>query len=570
MTLHDPAAPPPATREAVLISGMHRSGTAAASRAMSFLGYSQPQLLAEAGPENPRGFWQPTRIVELNEAMIETLGWSWDHIPLLTQPAATVEEAEAGILAHLSAEWLQQARAAIRESWRPDAQRIVCKDPRISLFPAFWQAAFEAEGFRVQHVVAFRQPLAVAASLKATRGLGRWPALRAWLAYNLRPLAQVTVDAALDFDDLIHAPRRAMDQLAVALGRTPLDDVAASELLEFIDRSHHDQPAPEEDEGERLVPALVEDTFELLRGWRRGPRRRLERRAQGLRARLNDAQMLFGRVRRLPPLSTAPAVYTVAPAQPAARRDGEPRAVVLHYHLFKNAGTSVDEVLQANFGEGWGKAEFSAGRSNVAEVEAWLAAHPTVRAMSSHTALLPPPRLAGVAAAPVIFVRHPIDRIHSAYEFERRQGADTRGSRLAKSTDFAGYLRKRLAGRERQCRNFQTGRLARGVGGGEPELQRALRALDELPFVGLVEDFTQSMTRMEIYLRGYFPEFRAFGAKANVLRGGATLSERLRRVRAELGEAMWEQLLTANADDLLLWEEVAARYSHSGDALIAA
>ena len=48
-------------KEAVLISGMHRSGTAAASRALSFLGYSQPQLLTEAGPGNPTGYWQPVR-----------------------------------------------------------------------------------------------------------------------------------------------------------------------------------------------------------------------------------------------------------------------------------------------------------------------------------------------------------------------------------------------------------------------------------------------------------------------------------------------------------------------------
>jgi len=28
------------------------------------------------------------------------------------------------------------------------------------------------------------------------------------------------------------------------------------------------------------------------------------------------------------------------------------RGVIIHYHLFKNAGTSVDAILRRNFGEG--------------------------------------------------------------------------------------------------------------------------------------------------------------------------------------------------------------------------
>jgi hypothetical protein len=560
----------PRPREAVLVSGMHRSGTAAASRAISFLGFAQPQVLAEAGPENPRGYWQPAKIVELNEAMIESLGWSWDHIPLLTQPAATAEEVEADILVHLANEWLDQARRAIAESYRTDAARIVCKDPRISLFPAFWQAAFEAEGYQVRHVLAFRKAQSVATSLQTTRGLGRWPAMRAWLTYNLRPLAQVRVDATLDFDDLLASPRRTVNRLASTLGITGLDSAAAAELTAFIDRSRAAAGAGEDDPDEgRLVPNLVDETQELLRDWRTGPNRRLERRAARLRRQLTDAQMLFGRVRRLPPLATSPAIYQVA-APPSAPQAAQERTVVVHYHLFKNAGTSVDEVLQANFGGGWANAEFTARRTNVTEVEAWLAAHPQVVALSSHTAQLPPPRAPGVTPAPVIFVRHPLDRIHSAYEFERRQNADTAGSRLARATDFRGYLARRIGARERQCRNFQVGRLAKAVPGEAPELERALQALDRLPFVGLVEDFSQSMERLEAYLRGPFPEFRAFGAKANVLRGGKTLAERLADIRAELGPIAWAELVDVNAEDLRLWEEVCARYSRSAEALIAA
>ena len=107
------------------------------------------------------------------------------------------------------------------------------------------------------------------------------------------------------------------------------------------------------------------------------------------------------------------------------------RKIILHYHLFKNAGTSVDQVLQQNFGSRWVTREFQ-HRGNPAvhrkEVAEWIVAHPDACAFSSHTLELPPPQIDGVEILPVIFIRHPIDRIVSAYSFERRQGGDGFGS----------------------------------------------------------------------------------------------------------------------------------------------
>lgn len=564
---HEPPGQARPAKEAVLVSGMHRSGTSAASRALSFLGYSQPLFLAEAGPANPRGFWESTRIVQLNEEMIASLGWSWDHTPLLTQPAGSPSEAESEILAHLSATWLDRAREAIRTSYREDAARVVCKDPRLSLFPAFWEAAFESEGFAVKHLLVFRQPFEVVASLQAHRGMGRAAALRAWLTYNLRPLTQVRVDATMDYADLVRLPMKTVNVAARALKATLLDKAAAVELRDFIDQSKLES-APDAEAELAGAPDMVRGVFALLRAWRTGSTNKLEKHADRLRQQLADAQMLFGRVRRLPPLVTQPAVYRVQ-APHVVTGEGPPRSLVLHYHLFKNAGTSVDVVLEGNFGGDWREAEFAPGRqANVEEVEAWIAANPTAKALSSHTARGPLPRVPNVSIAPVIFVRHPLDRIRSAYEFERRQKSDRPGPRMAKEADFAGYVRARLSRRDRQCRNFQAWRLASMGRPGAPELEEALHTLDSLPFVGLVEDFAGSMTRMEAYLREVFPAFRAFGAKANVWREGRTLEERLDDLRAELGPEMWGELVDANRDDLEVFATVAARYGLATESVL--
>jgi hypothetical protein len=550
---------------------MYRSGTSAASRALSFLGFSQPRLLVEAGPANPKGFWEASRIAKTNEAMIQTLGWSWDKTPLLIEAGLTPDEAQDDILAHLKRRWLEPAREAIAASYRSDARNVICKDPLLSLFPAFWQAAFEAEGFTVHHVLTFRHPLEAAASLKRHKELGRSGALRAWLQYSLRPLTQVEVAATIDYNDLIASPVETVNAVARRLGVSELDQAAAAELQAFVDPADNHGQAGGEGEDGRL-PKLIADTMEVLRGWREGPDDKLRRRAFRMRRIFQDAEIIFGRPQRLPlTLDEAP---VQAPPTTTKARSGRAakRSLVLHYHLFKNAGTSVDEVLRSNFGEGWANAEFVSRirRPNVHLVESWIADHPQFCALSSHTARFPLPALPGLTVVPIIFVRHPLDRIHSAYEFERRQSSDSPGARLAKQADFAEYVRKRLSKNDGQCRNFQVGRFAayptehQGTA-----LERALSAIDALPFVGLVESFADSMTRLETVLSATFPQFRAFGAKANVSRGGGALEDRLEQIRSELGAEMYAELVAANADDLVLFDKVAGLYG-LGDSLAKA
>ncbi|OGA74841.1 MAG: hypothetical protein A3G81_16875 [Betaproteobacteria bacterium RIFCSPLOWO2_12_FULL_65_14] len=255
--------------------------------------------------------------------------------------------------------------------------------------------------------------------------------------------------------------------------------------------------------------------------------------------------------------------------QPPAR----PRAVILHYHLFKNAGTSVDAVLKQNLPGRWATREFERpGRQE--EVAGWVKSQPACVAFSSHTASLPPPRIPGVEVIPVLFVRHPIDRIGSVYAFERKQEAQTRGARLARAHDLAGYIRARLATKgDRQCRNFHAAGLAAAIPGpAAAEEARALEALRRLPFVGLVEDFEASMRRLESVLAPHFPGFRGWSARKNVTRDRAgDMEQRVAKIRSEIGEPLYEELVAANAIDLkihaavkqaILQEPAAAHDKH--------
>jgi hypothetical protein len=245
------------------------------------------------------------------------------------------------------------------------------------------------------------------------------------------------------------------------------------------------------------------------------------------------------------------------------------RKIIFHYHLFKNAGTSIDELLKANFPRHWVSREFNADQqnANISQVEQWILQEKNAVAFSSHTAMLPPPDLKDIKIFPIIFVRHPIDRIASAYNFEKNQGGDNFGSVLARHTTLAGYIEVLLSFRHSsQCRNFQINRLAqmvRGAGGDQTAL--ALQALETLPFIGLVGEFDESIKRLSTWLSPHFPEFRPIVVAKNVNRDRTvSLEQKLEQIRVSIGDACYARLVEANGGDLALFNEVKTRFNTIG------
>jgi hypothetical protein len=224
------------------------------------------------------------------------------------------------------------------------------------------------------------------------------------------------------------------------------------------------------------------------------------------------------------------------------------RTVILHYHLFKNAGTSLDRILKRHFGGGWASREFPGQRGgNTALVEAWIRETPEIRAYSSHTMAGPLPQVEGVTVLPVLFLRDPLARIRSAYKFERQQLSDSWGARLAKETDFGGYVRARLEMKgDRQCRDFQVSRLAAMRPGPEDELERAKQAarmLRTIGVLGFVDDFDGSVAALAERMRPVWPDFTWQSTRANSSDETAEIAE---------APGLAALLRDANAKDLAL------------------
>lgn len=236
------------------------------------------------------------------------------------------------------------------------------------------------------------------------------------------------------------------------------------------------------------------------------------------------------------------------------------RVVILHYHLFKNAGTSVDALLKENFPGKWCTREFPGNPvQNRKQVKEWIESNPDMICFSSHTAVLPPPEIPGVKVLPIIFLRHPIDRIASAYHFEKKQGGDSFGAVLARNTTLAGYIEVRLSlPNDRQCENFHCTRLAQMFGAEQGSVaERAIRVVAALPFVGLVAAYDESIRRMTDWLKPHFPQIAPLLIAKNVSRNIAEpLEVKLAQVRDEIGNALYTRLEMINAADFVVYEAV--------------
>lgn len=244
------------------------------------------------------------------------------------------------------------------------------------------------------------------------------------------------------------------------------------------------------------------------------------------------------------------------------------RPVIVHFHLFKNAGTSIDKVLKDNFKDRWVEIEGAGGgKLDTYELVDYIRHNPKYDAISSHTAVLSVPSLDDINILPIVFMRHPIDRIRSAYSFERRQNTQTLGAIKAKEGNFEHYMRWRLStSTPWQVSDFHAFRL-KDFYSHVPAKQRslflpaAMATIDALPIVGRVEEFDVSMKLFENYLKPHFSDFIAESAHENrSCQSTTNLSQNLKNFEDRIGNDVYQRLLEINEDDMTLHKYVKTRF----------
>jgi hypothetical protein len=149
--------PPSAERhDAIIVLGMHRSGTSALTGVLSLLGADPGPSLMPANEEvNPKGFWEHAEIVAIHERLLEALDSSWHDERQLPDDWWRLP-----IIAPFRTELIEILRRDFANSplW-------ILKDPRMCRLLPLWLEILHDVGCKPHFVICLRNPFEVAGSL---------------------------------------------------------------------------------------------------------------------------------------------------------------------------------------------------------------------------------------------------------------------------------------------------------------------------------------------------------------------------------------------------------------------
>ncbi|UFJ42545.1 hypothetical protein LOK74_08665 [Brevibacillus humidisoli] len=166
--------------KAIGIVGMHRSGTSMVTGALHILGayLGKREDLVPPGEDNPEGFWEHARIVDIHERILSVLNRTWHTtVPLPDKwwKSPVLRPLREELTDFIQAELLPQ------ELW-------AWKDPRTSLLLPLWHDILERLQVDPFYVICIRNPLDVAHSLKKRDGFSIEKSLGVWNLYTLSSL----------------------------------------------------------------------------------------------------------------------------------------------------------------------------------------------------------------------------------------------------------------------------------------------------------------------------------------------------------------------------------------------
>jgi hypothetical protein len=241
----------------------------------------------------------------------------------------------------------------------------------------------------------------------------------------------------------------------------------------------------------------------------------------------------------------------------------------VHYHIFKNAGSSIDRALAASFGAAFGQYETPAPFQAVDPLGLgqFLANHPGLRAVSSH---LPTRFLSHPHGLPIVMLRHPIDRARSVHQFIRRDA--TAKDHWVARQGFAAYVDWALStpGEGISIRNYQVFHLSDlPLRSDNPflistadDLLQAQARIAEWAAFGLVRHFGQSCRVFQTQYGPIFPQLRFREIRENVSPETASTEEgAVAAARAELGPTIFAKLRAANELDDELYRFARALFA---------
>lgn len=245
---------------ALVVLGMHRSGTSSVAGALALLGATPPKTLLEPAADNPKGFWESRAVIEINDRILQA-GESWWN---------DWRRFDAGKLSQNQVLGSQQEIARLLDSEFGDAPAIVLKDPRLCRLWPIWKPALTEAGYAPRCLLPIRSPLEVARSLTARNGLSLAEGLTLWLRHVLDAERDTRGSSRriLQWADFMRDWRKQLELARRSLQLDPEepDPDAAEKVDAFLtpDLQHQHSSAEDLERADASHPWAAE-AFELLK-----------------------------------------------------------------------------------------------------------------------------------------------------------------------------------------------------------------------------------------------------------------------------------------------------------------
>jgi hypothetical protein len=246
-------------KTAIVVLGMHRSGTSSIAGSFVKLGASAPKSLLTGREDNERGFFESAAILWINEEILASADSDWDDwqaFDHLWLKGPRVPDFEKGAAAALASEF-------------GSSNLVVIKDPRICRIAPFWFKVLEQSNYAVRVVIPLRNPLEVAESLQARDGFPIDKGLLLWLRHTLDAelFSRDKPRTVVYWPDLLSDWRAVTEQVSERIGVSwpNMDSESGAEVDQFLSPSlRHFSAAETQLSLESKMNDLVRLTFEAM------------------------------------------------------------------------------------------------------------------------------------------------------------------------------------------------------------------------------------------------------------------------------------------------------------------
>jgi glycosyltransferase involved in cell wall biosynthesis len=284
--------PQQSAKKAIIVLGMHRSGTSAVTRVLNLLGVELGNNLMPPYRGNEKGFWEHLGIVSLHDQILARFDSRWDDpapLPDGWWKDSTVQVLKGRILDVLRRDFSASPLWGL-------------KDPRMCRLLPLWEQIFSELGCEPFYVIMLRNPEEVAASLEKRDGLSGQKSDVLWLDHTIavesgtrgRPRVFIAYDQLLS--DWEKTMTRVSTRLDVNWPRSYAD--AAPAVAEFLEpnlKHHHANDARLLENPQ--VHAWVKDIYrETKNATQAGPEQAFENQLAETHAQYRAALDLFGPV----------------------------------------------------------------------------------------------------------------------------------------------------------------------------------------------------------------------------------------------------------------------------------